>query len=96
MMHIQNIIWLYSVEAKIIDKRNVWPEEVEEVLRRQRHIRFMEKGHRSGEDLYAAFGQSDDGRYLAVFFIRKSADTVMIVSARDMTRNEKNRYGQKR
>ncbi|MFZ0546681.1 MAG: BrnT family toxin [Candidatus Promineifilaceae bacterium] len=95
-MPIQNIIWLYSVEAKIIDKHNVWPEEVEEVLRGKLHIRFMEKGHRPGEDLYAAFGQSDDGRYLAVFYIRKTADTVIIVTARDMTSKEKNRYGRKR
>jgi hypothetical protein len=37
-MAIQNIIWLYSVEAKIIDKHNIWPEEVEEVLRGKPHI----------------------------------------------------------
>jgi hypothetical protein len=38
IMAIQNIIWLYSVEAKIIDKHNIWPEEVEEVLRGKPHI----------------------------------------------------------
>ena len=58
-MAIQNIIWLYSVEAKIIDKHNIWPEEVEEVLRGKPHTRFMEKDYRQGEDLYAAFGQTD-------------------------------------
>jgi uncharacterized DUF497 family protein len=95
-MAIQNLIWLYSVEAKIIDKHNVWPEEVEEVLRGKPHIRFMEKGHNPGEDLYAAFGRSENGRYLAIFYIRKTADTVLIISARDMTRNEKNRYGRRK
>lgn len=92
-MSIQHIIWLYPVEAKIIDKHNVWPEEVEEVLKRKPHVRFMEKGYRQGEDLYAAFGQTDGGRNLAVFYIRKTSDTALIVSAREMTRNEKKRYG---
>jgi uncharacterized DUF497 family protein len=95
-MPIQNIIWLYSVEAKIIDKHDIWPGEVEEVLKGKHHNRFMEKGSRPGEDLYAGFGQSDDGRYLAIFYIRKTADTVLIVTAREMTKNEKNRYGRKK
>jgi uncharacterized DUF497 family protein len=95
-MAIQNIIWLYSVEAKIIDKHDVWPEEVEEVLKGKPHVRFMEKGYQKGEDLYAAFGETNGGRYLAVFYIRKTSDTALIVSAREMTRNEKKRYGRKK
>ena len=55
-MRVREIIWLAEIEDKIIRKHNVWPDEVEDVLLANPHIRFMERGHRPGEDLYAAFG----------------------------------------
>jgi len=33
----------------------------------QPYFRFVEKGHRSGENVYAARGQTKNGRYLIVF-----------------------------
>ncbi len=95
-MAIQDIIWLEEVEDKIIRKHNVWPGEVEEVLDNRPLVRFMERGHTLGEDLYAAFGQTDAGRYLAVYLILKSEDVVMIVTAREMTDREKRSYGRRR
>jgi hypothetical protein len=32
------------------------------------HFRFVEKGHRRGENVYSAMGQTSGGRYLIVFF----------------------------
>ena len=29
------------------------------------------RGHRAGEDVYGAFGQTEAGRYLVVFFVYK-------------------------
>jgi hypothetical protein len=95
-MNIQDIIWLEAVEDKIIQKHHVQPEEVEETLMAKPHARFMERGHQPGEDLYAAFGQTNDGRFLAVYFILKNSRTALIVTARDMTRKEIRSYGRKK
>ncbi|MBM4030231.1 MAG: BrnT family toxin [Planctomycetes bacterium] len=45
-----------------------------------------------GEDVYAALGQTDAGRYVAVFFIHKPGHLALVVSARDMDRKERRRY----
>lgn len=87
------IIWFSEVEEKIIRKHSVQPREVEQVLNGEPYVRFMEQGHRPGEDLYAAFGQTDGGRYLVVFFLHKGDDSALIVTARDMTNKEKRYYG---
>jgi|GEM_PF-205280 len=94
-VHIQEVIWLEQIEDKIIRKHGVWPEEAEDVLAQNPHVRFMERGHRPGEDLYAAFGQTTGGRYLAVFYLQKQANTALVVTARDMTEKEIRRYGKR-
>ena len=81
---------------KIIRKHQVWSEEVEEVLLAQPHVRFVERGHRPGEDLYAAFGQTESGRYLAIFFILKESGVALVITAREMTRKERKTYGRKK
>ncbi len=96
MMNIQDIIWLEIAEDKIIRKHHVQPEEAEEVLMSKPHVRFIERGHKPGEDLYAAFGQADSGRYLAVYFILKNTGAALIITARDMTRKEIRSYGRKK
>ncbi len=95
-MNIQDIIWLEEVEDKIIHKHQVWPDEAEQILGNRPHVRFMERGHRPGEDLYAAFGQTNDGRYLVVYFISKSPHVALIVTAREMTEKERKAYGKRR
>lgn len=94
-MLIRDIIWLETVEDKIIRKHQVQPDEVEETLDGKPHVRFMERGQRVGEDLYAAFGQTENGRYLAVYFILKMNRAALIITARDMTRKEIRSYGRK-
>jgi len=93
---VQDIVWLVEVEEKIVRKHQVWPEEVEQVLQARPHVRFMERGHRPGEDLYAAFGQTVSGRYLAVYFILKRVGIALVITARDMTDKEKRSYGKRR
>ncbi|MEA3309260.1 MAG: BrnT family toxin [Chloroflexota bacterium] len=94
-MQIQEIIWLDEVEDKILRKHQVWPDEAEEVLLGHPHVRFMERGHRPGEDLYAAFGQTTGGRYLVLFFLLKPRNVALIITVRDMTAEERKRYGKK-
>lgn len=60
------------------------------------HIRFISKGRRNkDEHVYAAYGQTSAGRYLAVFFIHKPGDLALIISARNMDNKERKRYGKK-
>ena len=95
-MELQEVIWLTRYVEKLAVKHSVTTEEVEEVLFGQPLVRFWEKGRVRGEDLYLAYGQTDAGRYLVVFFIRKPHNTALPISARDMTNSERKYYnGQK-
>jgi uncharacterized protein len=91
-MKISELFWLDNIVRKLIDKHNVETLEVEEVFANKPHIRFVEKGQRRDEDLYAALGQTEAGRYLIVFFIHKPKQQALIISARDMTKGEQKLY----
>ena len=93
-MKIKGIIWLDEILEKLIRKHNVQQREVREVLNNKPRFRFVEKGHRSGENVYAAMGQTDGGRYIIVFFVYKTDKRALILSARNMTHNERRLYGQ--
>lgn len=94
-MKFSGIIWLEEIVEKIERKHHVSQDEVKEVLRRSNHFRFVEKGHRPGENVYSALGQTSSGRYLIVFFVRKTTGQALPISARDMTRAERRRYEKK-
>ncbi len=91
-MKLSGIIWLEEIVEKIDRKHRVTQDEVRDVLRSSSHFRFVEKGHRRGENVYSAMGQTSAGRYLIVFFVRKKMRQALPVSARDMTRGERRRY----
>ncbi|MCB9077333.1 MAG: BrnT family toxin [Anaerolineaceae bacterium] len=92
----RRVIWLPDIEDKLLQKHGVLAEEVEEVLFDTPRIYFVEKGSRADEDLYAATGQTEAGRYLIVFFILKPKNEALIISARDMDRKERKRYGRRK
>lgn len=94
-MRIYHIIWLPEIEEKLYHKHQVLVEEVEEVLFDKPHIRFVEKGHQEGEDLYAAYGRTAAGRWLIVFFIVKGEHEALVISARDMERKERRLYARR-
>ncbi|MEN6335592.1 MAG: BrnT family toxin [Phycisphaerales bacterium] len=91
-MRIRGIIWLDSVVEKLDAKHGVSQEEVRQVLQGRATFRFVEKGHRPHEDVYAALSQTRVGRYLIVFFVHKPDHRVLILSARNMTDAERRRY----
>ena len=95
VVRITAFVWLDVIVEKLAWKHGVEPHEVEELLRNARQFRFVEDGSRDGEDVYVALGQTDAGRYLAAFFIKKPNDRVLPISARDMTSAERKRYGRK-
>lgn len=94
-MKIKGLIWFDEIIEKLKKKHNVRQDEVREVLNNQPHFRFVEKGHRSGENVYAAMGQTDSGRHLIVFFVYKKDGRALILSGRDMTDTERKRYEQR-
>ena len=94
-MRITGIIWLREVVDKLARKHQVTTDEVEKALAVARRFRFIETGDVGGEDLYAAMGRTDAGRYLLVYFVYKVTREALIVSAREMTRKEKRAYAKK-
>jgi hypothetical protein len=67
-MEINSIIWLARFVEKLARKHNVTTEEVEQVFANRARIQFVERGDVEGENLYRVPGQTDAGRFLAVFF----------------------------
>jgi uncharacterized DUF497 family protein len=78
-----------------IFQHDVQQFEVESCLTNRPKVFFWEKGDIPGENLYHALGQLDRGRNLAIFFIRKICGGLLIISARDMSRKDRSRYGKK-
>ncbi|PYS69279.1 MAG: hypothetical protein DMF69_17470 [Acidobacteria bacterium] len=70
-MVIRRIIWKDQFIEKLEQKHGVSVFEAEQVLNGDPHIRKVARGHLPGENLYAALGQTEAGRYLIVFYIRK-------------------------
>ncbi len=94
-MKITGFIWLEDIVDKLLQKHNIDQDEVREVFEDPQttpHFRFVEKGHREGENVYAALGRSDAGRYLIVFFVYKTDGRALVISARNMTDAERRRY----
>ena len=94
-MFIDDFVWLTEIANKLAIKHRVNQDEVEEVFFNKSRYRFVELGLRSGEDVYSASGQTDSGRYLIVFFIHKSDNVALILSARDMDIAERRRHERK-
>jgi uncharacterized DUF497 family protein len=94
-MYVDDFIWLPEIIDKLIVKHHVTQDEAEEVFFNRPRFRFVEKGYRKGEDVYAAGGRTDAGRYLIVFFIYKSNNSALILSSRNMDKKERKRYGRK-
>ena len=94
-MIIDDFVWLPDIIDKLVSKHQVTEDEAEEIFFNRPRFRFAESGHRPDEDVYSAWGQTDAVRYLIVFFIHKSANTALILSARDMDDRERQHYERK-
>ncbi len=91
-MVIRKIIWKDQFVEKLERKHGVSTEETEEVLGAKPHIRKVSKGRVKDENVYAAYGQTNAGRYLIVFYIRKVSSGLLPISARDMDDAERKYY----
>ncbi len=88
-MKISGFIWLDDIVQKLAWKHSVTQEEITKVFANSPRLYFVEKGNRKDENVYVAFGQTDGGRYLVVFFIYKKNRQAFILSARNMTKAER-------
>ncbi len=91
-MRIAGVIWYPETVDKLIWKHGVFQEEAEEVFFGYPLYRKVKKGHVPGEDVYAALGRTEAGRYLIVFFIYKLTREALVLSARDMDAKERRQY----
>lgn len=91
-MRIVDIIWRPEVIDKLAWKHGVTAEEVDQVLFGRPIFRKVQKGHIPGENVYSAFGRTESGRYLTVFFIYKSSREALVLTARDMDSSERKIY----
>ena len=91
-MVIRKIIWKDQFVEKLEQKHAVSITEAEEVLNGDPHIRRVGKGRVRDEDVYSALGQTDAGRYLIIFYIRKVSGAILPISARDMDNAERKYY----
>ena len=85
-MRIEGIRWSYRVSEKIERKHRVSRSEVDELFDGNiGHLRKTSSG-------YAAYGRTEAGRYLAVFFRMTTDRWAKILTARDMERREVRLY----
>ena len=91
-MKIHGIIWLEEIVEKLEQKHSVLQQEIVELFSLSPHYRYVEKGHQENENVYSALGRSESGRCLIVFFVLKSSRKALVISARDMSDNERKRY----
>jgi uncharacterized DUF497 family protein len=94
-LKLNGIIWYEKIIEKLEKKHNVQQNEVREVFGNNPVFRYVENGLQSNENVYAAFGRTNSGRYLIIFFIYKINKQALIVSGRDMTQSERKKYEQK-
>ncbi len=92
----RTIIWKDQFVEKLARKHRVSVLEAEETLGAKPHIRRVSKGSVKNEDVYAAYGQTNAGRYLIVFYIRKVSGAILPISARDMDDAERKYYERQR
>jgi hypothetical protein len=60
-LKVAGLIWLEDIVQKLLRKHATTQEEVAEVFVNNPRFRFVEKGHRSGENIYAAWGRALPG-----------------------------------
>lgn len=94
MVRISGFIWLDRFVEKLEVKHDVTVEEVEEIFRNRAELQVkkMNRGRHRDEHVYRALGRTGAGRYLAVFFILKSTNEALVISARDMDDKERKSY----
>ncbi|MFQ5603588.1 MAG: BrnT family toxin [bacterium] len=94
-MKINQVVILKDFAQKIQRKHQIDTDEICEVFQNQPNFRKLEKGDILGEDVFGAYGRTNSGRYLSVFFVYKFNQNALIISARNMNKSERKKYAKK-
>jgi hypothetical protein len=87
--------WDDGNSRKSLDKHGVDQSGAEQVFRDPLLLVLDDDKHSGAEERFHAYGQATTGRLLLVSFTLRHNGTVLrVISARDMSRREKNRYAQ--
>ena len=84
-----------AIEQKLAIKHHVDMQEVAEVFTNQPIVRAVGKDQ-YGEMRYSGLGQTDDGRYLSIIFVHQPPNRAKVITARQMSTNERHSYRQRR
>ncbi len=92
---ISDFDWDDGNSRKSLDKHGVAQLEAEQIFLDPRLLILDDDKHSSAEARFHAYGQTTAGRMLLVSFTLRHDRTVLrVISARDMSRRERERYGQ--
>ena len=87
--------WDDGNARKSEERHGVSQAEAEQVFADDRLLFDRDIRHSQSEERYNALGRSTNGRLLHVTFtVRNEGKIIRIISARDMSRRERNRYAQ--
>jgi uncharacterized DUF497 family protein len=87
--------WDAGNTRKSLDKHGVSQAEAEQIFFNEPLLLLDDASHSQTEPRYHALGSTDDERRLHITFtVRDHGRLIRIISARDMSRTEKTRYGQ--
>jgi len=95
-LKIENVLIIPEIEDKLIWKHSVFRYEVEESFENKPLFRFERKGNLADEHVYSAMSVTDSGRFLAIFFIYKQTKDALIITARNITKKERQYYAKRR
>jgi uncharacterized protein len=90
---IRGFDWDEGNSRKNVDRHRVSQAEAEQVFFNEPLLVLDDAKHGDGEARLHALGVSDDGRQLHITFtLRENRMLLRVISARDMSRNERKNY----
>jgi len=89
-VRIRGFEWDARNGGHIEERHGLSPDDVEEVVYNRPVVRRVRGGR------LAAYGQTDEGRYLTVIFRLKAGGIVRVITARGMNAWERRYYRQRR
>lgn len=84
--------WDESKAERNLSKHGVSFEEAKTVFDDPLYVDFYDPDHSEDEERYLIVGQSNRGRLLMVSYTERGDDLIRIISARQVTRTERETY----
>ena len=91
-MQVLNFEWDERKNIRNFQKHGIWFEEAKTIWADGHSIEFFDDGHSNDEDRFMRIGRSTKNRTLLVVFCERDQELIRIVSARRLTKKEKDQY----